>query len=68
MLDRSEHVRIDVFDVLGRRVAQLYDGLVTATTPVAIPMDSLPEAVNGSIFIRITGDSFDMTRQVLRAR
>ncbi len=68
VLDRSEHVRIDVFDVLGRRVAQLYDGLVTATTPVAIPMDSLPEAVNGSIFIRITGDSFDMTRQVLRAR
>ena len=68
VLDRTERVRIDVFDVLGRKVAQLFDGVVTGTTPVAISMDNLPDAVNGTIFIRITGDSFDMTRQVLRAR
>lgn len=68
VLDRSERVSIDLFDVLGRKVAQLYDGVVSATTPVAIPMDNLPESISGTVFIRITGDSFDMTRQVLRAK
>ena len=57
-------VRVEVFDVLGRRVAVLHDGWVTADAPLALSFDAaaLPP---GLYLYRATGERFQATRRVI---
>lgn len=64
---RPQHVRIEVFDPLGRRVSVLYDGVVPANEYRVIAFDAggLP---SGTYFLRIAGEAFAETRKVLLVR
>ncbi|PAP77261.1 T9SS type A sorting domain-containing protein [Rubrivirga marina] len=65
--DRAQTVRLELFDVLGRRVATLYEGPVSAGQRVAVPVavGSLPA---GAYLARLTGDGGPVTRRLDRAR
>lgn|GEM_PF-4273500 len=65
-LNAPEHVDVDVdvFDMLGRRVAVLFCGSVSPHRLLRLSFDavSLP---SGSYFIRVVGESFGAARKVL---
>lgn len=60
-------VRVEAFDLLGRRVAVLHDGAVPADTPLRLTFDAtgLPA---GLYVYRATGATFQATRRVMRTR
>ncbi|MFQ5571366.1 MAG: T9SS type A sorting domain-containing protein [Rhodothermales bacterium] len=62
-----QHVRVAVFDALGRSVAVLYDGLVSAGTahPFVFEAGDLP---SGVYLIRATGETFKAARRAVLAR
>jgi choice-of-anchor B domain-containing protein len=66
-LGDTQHVDIVVYDVLGRRVADLFHGVLSAGEARTFAFDggSLPA---GLYFIRIAGDDFADTRQVSLTR
>ncbi len=66
-VDRPQSVRVEVFDVLGRRVALLHDGPVAATVPLRLTLEaaSLPP---GLYLYRATGETMQTTRRVSLAR
>lgn len=65
-LDRTQHVTVAVFDVLGRRAATLYDGVLSAgTSTVTLEARALPQGV---YFVRFEGDTFSGTRRVVLNR
>lgn len=59
-VEETQHVRVEVFDLLGRRVALLHDGPLAAGTPHSFTFDAghLP---TGRYLLRAHGDHF--TRQ-----
>lgn len=58
-LQRPQAVRVDVFDVRGRRVATLHDGpLAAGQTPLALDAAALPA---GLYVIRAAGEDFSET-------
>ncbi len=60
-LGTPQRVRIDVFDVLGRRVATLHDGLLTAGVhPFDLDVRALP---GGIYFARVRGAETQATRR-----
>ena len=63
----AQAVRVDVLDVLGRLVATVFDGAVSAETPAAITVDAsgLPA---GLYVIRATGERFQATRALTVTR
>lgn len=63
----SQHVRAWLFDLLGRRVAQLHDGRVRGQTPLSIQLDGAGLAA-GTYLLRITGERFARTERVVVAR
>ncbi|MEM8598777.1 MAG: T9SS type A sorting domain-containing protein, partial [Bacteroidota bacterium] len=63
-LDRAEAVRVEVFDVLGRRVALLHDGTLAAQTRHSFTLDARGLA-SGLYLYRVTGESFSDTRRVV---
>ncbi len=58
---QSQRVRLEVFDMLGRRVAHLFDGVIPAGTTQAFSLDgsSLP---GGTYIYRVTGETFSQSR------
>ncbi|MDX1531600.1 MAG: T9SS type A sorting domain-containing protein, partial [Rhodothermales bacterium] len=66
-LRQSERVRIEVLDVLGRRVALLHDGPLAGDTRHAFRFDggALPA---GLYLVRVTGETFGEVRPVTRVR
>ena len=62
-LERSQSVRIEMFDVLGRQVRLLYEGTLAAQTPHAFEVDGrgLP---SGMYLYRVTGETFSQTRSL----
>jgi choice-of-anchor B domain-containing protein len=62
-LDAAQNVEIVVYDVLGRRVADLFSGSLDAGAARTFSLDTsaLPA---GLYFIRATGETFAETRQV----
>ena len=62
-----QRVRVEAFDLLGRRVAVLHDGLVAVDAPLALRFDAagLPA---GLYVYRATGETFRATRRVTLAR
>ena len=63
-LKRSETVRIDLLDVLGRRIEQLYHGRIAGGSVVSIPV-RFSSAPGGLYALRISGESFEITKTVL---
>jgi hypothetical protein len=53
----GQHVTIDVFDVTGRTVARLYDGLIDANTPQRFTLDGSGLS-SGLYYVRATGEAF----------
>ncbi len=65
-LDRAQTVRVDVVDLLGRTVATLHDGPMTADTHVmAVAGASLAP---GMYVVRATGEDFALTERITLAR
>lgn len=66
-LARTEHVRVTVHDVLGRRIAVLHNGVLAAgaSHTFALEARDLPA---GIYFARFTGETFTETRHVARTR
>ncbi|MEM9999050.1 MAG: T9SS type A sorting domain-containing protein, partial [Bacteroidota bacterium] len=62
-MDRSEAVRVEVFDVLGRQVAVLNDGVLSAQTHT-FQIDARGLS-SGLYLYRATGESFSATRRVV---
>lgn len=62
-----QRVRVEAFDLLGRRVAVLHDGPVAADAPLALAFDAagLPA---GLYVYRATGETFRATRRVTLTR
>jgi hypothetical protein len=60
-LDRAQPVRVDVFDVLGRRVASLHDGALPAGTHgFTLDVQTFP---SGVYFVRARGADVQATRR-----
>ena len=66
-VDEPQHVRATLYDLLGRRIAVLHDGLVGAGSPLNISVSgaSLQPAV---YFVRVEGEQFVTTRRVVRVQ
>lgn len=66
-LARPEPVRVALYDLLGREVRVLYDGMLPAQTPrsIAVPSGTLP---NGLYWIRVTTPTLAESRQVVLQR
>jgi hypothetical protein len=64
---RAQHVRVALYDAVGRQVAVLHDGLVAAGRPVALTLGAgrLP---GGAYVVRATGPDGAATRQVTLLR
>jgi hypothetical protein len=63
----TQRVRIDVFDVLGRRIATLHDGQVEAGRAHSIELQATNWA-SGVYVIRVVGDRFTAERTAVRVR
>ena len=66
-LKEAQHIEISIYDMLGRRVTTLYQGMVEAKQQRTFTFEagSLP---SGPYFIRAVGESFIDTQQVLLVR
>jgi choice-of-anchor B domain-containing protein len=66
-VERRQHVRARVYDAIGRRVADLFDGQMEsrAEYPLAFQPHNLPAGV---YFIRVEGEDFAETRRVTLVR
>jgi hypothetical protein len=60
----SESVTIHVFDVLGRRVATLHEGLLSESTKHAFTFDASNHPT-GLYLITAIGETFHVTKKVL---
>ena len=66
-LESTEHVRIDLFDILGRKVGQIYDGVVMANNTTTFDIEGL-DLPSGTYIYKVSGESFSQARQVLLLR
>ena len=66
-VEGAQHVRVTMYDVLGREVAALHDGPVQPTRPLSLRLAgrTLP---NGLYVVRAEGERFRLTRRILRIR
>ena len=62
-LAQTEHVTVAVYDLLGRRVALLHDGLIPANQAQRFQFDASALA-SGVYFIRAAGESFQAVRNI----
>jgi hypothetical protein len=67
VLDRSEHVRVELLDMLGRRVSLLHDGPLGPhrRLELTIRAADLPA---GAYLLRIAGETVSASRSVVRVR
>jgi choice-of-anchor B domain-containing protein len=66
-VDRSQTVTVAVYDVLGRRVAEVFHGVLAAGAPRTFALDGNAWPA-GTYLVRVTGEDFAETRRVMRAR
>jgi hypothetical protein len=59
----EQHVRVEVFDVAGRLVSTLFDGITPANAMVKVPFDA-SELQSGVYLIHARGASGIRTRKV----
>ena len=63
-LTQSQHVRAAVYDMQGRRLAQLHDGLLSAHEEHVLTFEA-PGLPSGLYLIRVAGETFTATRSVV---
>ncbi|HHP7239261.1 T9SS type A sorting domain-containing protein [Longibacter sp.] len=61
-VDEPTHVRVRIFDLLGRPVATLHDGALTAQRSHALPIDGL-QLASGTYFVRAETRERTQTRR-----
>jgi predicted outer membrane repeat protein len=60
----AQHICADVYDMLGRRIAVLYDGRLRAGQMHTLPIDvAALRLTSGAYLVRITGDTFTETQR-----
>ena len=67
VVGERQRVRLSLFDLLGRRVATLHDGILRADSPLSVGIDGSRLAA-GTYVLRITGERFTRTERVVVAR
>lgn len=69
-LPEPQRVRVEVFDILGRRVATPFVGERPAhdTRPVVFHAGRLPDLGSGVYFFRVSGETFSETAKATRIR
>ncbi len=60
----TQHVRIDLFDLTGRRIQQVYDGTLEAFTARAFDL-AATDLPSGVYLLRVTGERFTATRRAV---
>jgi hypothetical protein len=63
----AQRVTVEVYNVLGQRVASLYDGTVQAQGDLQLQLPSQGLA-SGVYFVRVRGEAFQATRRVTLVR
>jgi hypothetical protein len=63
----AQQVTVEVYDVLGRRVARLFDGAVAASQTEALAF-SASGLGSGLYVVRVTGETFRATRRLTLVR
>jgi hypothetical protein len=66
-LNRAEQVRVEVFDVLGRRVLLLHEGQLAGQTPHTFRLNGR-DLISGIYLVRVMGETFAQTRRVVLAK
>lgn len=66
-VDEEQRVRVDVYDAIGRRVQEVFDNTVPANTLREFQLGASGWA-SGVYFVRILGDRFERTTQVVRVQ
>ena len=66
-LPRSEHVRIEVYDLLGRRMDIIADGWMSAGRAQSIELDGTTWA-SGVYFVRVSAEGMSVTRSIIKSR
>ncbi|CAN5604553.1 hypothetical protein BH23BAC4_BH23BAC4_03690 [soil metagenome] len=64
-LAEETHVTVSVFDILGRRVATLHDGIAPRVLPLSVDVSGLS---SGIYIIRATGADFRLSQRITVAR
>ncbi|MEP0546036.1 MAG: T9SS type A sorting domain-containing protein [Rhodothermales bacterium] len=63
-VERAQSVRVEVFDVLGRRVGVLHEGTLAAQTPHTFEIDG-QDLPSGMYLYRVTGETAVQTRSLV---
>ena len=66
-VQQPQRVRVEVYDLLGRRVAQLFDGMLTAQHRRDFVFDATGLAT-GLYVYRVSGETFDRQGTVMRVK
>ncbi|HMB92059.1 MAG TPA: T9SS type A sorting domain-containing protein [Rhodothermales bacterium] len=64
MVETEQRVRIAVFDILGRRVAVLHEGVLECGRAYEFAFDGTP-LPSGTYLVQVTGETFQATRRAL---
>ena len=64
---RTQHVRISLYNLLGQRVATIYEGLVHQHEPHHITFD-VGDAPSGLYVVQAIGEHFQQTQNILKIR
>lgn len=67
VVKEDQEVRVDLYDILGRRVRTVYDDQVSAERPV-FQQINVRDLASGTYFLRAIGEEFDATRRLVRIR
>jgi len=65
-VQKTQDVRVGIYNVLGQRVARLHDGPMAANNPMTFTMGA--DLQSGVYFLRVDGESFSETRKFVRVR
>ena len=64
-VDEQQHVRVQIYDVLGRRVTTVYDGPMAPNELNHFMVQPAAEGLSsGTYFLRMTGEQFQTTTQI----
>ena len=66
-LREAQHVRAVLYDLLGRPVTTLHDGVLPAGTDHRLTVDGR-DLASGVYFVRVEGETFRETRRLVRVR
>ncbi len=64
---REQQVKVELFDMIGRKVADVHQGLLAANTAHTLQVEAR-DLPGGLYVFRVQGESFEATRMVMLAR